>query len=93
MNTGLRIGAVGWRPHAAEFLARADELEKVGKPVFEIGRLSQYGAHEHAVFLDAAAFNAAMAPLLRARAELVLAMKRAEAAAVLQTRGGSQSRV
>ena len=79
---------------AAEFLARADELEKVGKPGFESGRLSQYanfiGAHEHAVFLDAAAFNAAMAPLLRARAELVLAMKRAEAAAVLPLRVGGQ---
>ena len=39
----------------------------------------------------AAAFNAAMARLLRARAELVLVMKRAEAAAVLQTRGRAEA--
>ena len=69
--------------NAADFLARADKLEKVGAPAFDDGRLGEYanflGAHEHAFFLDAAAFNAAMAPLLRARAALVLAMKRAEA--------------
>ena len=78
-------GAVPWPTwkdgviiaNAAEFLARADEVEKVGAPAFESGRLAQYanfvGAHEHAVFLDAAAFNAAMAPLLRARADCVFA--------------------
>ena len=90
-------GAVPWPyrtdgviiANAAEFLARADEVEKVETSLPQmLGRLAQYanfiGAHEHAVFLDAAAFNAAMAPLLRARAELVLAMKRAEAAAVMR---------
>ena len=96
-------GVVKW-PHrtdgvpivnAADFLAQANELEKVGKPGFENGRLLQYanfiGTHEHVVFLDAAAFNAAMAPLLRARAELVLAMKRAEAAAVLPAQAPAEA--
>ena len=97
-------GVVGWPSrkdgvrivNAAQFLARANELEKVGKPGLEGGRLSEYanfiGTNEHAVFLDAAAFNAAMAPLLRARAALVLAMKRAEAAAVLPAQAPADSR-
>ena len=98
-------GAVPWPyrtdgviiANAAEFLARADEVETIGAPLPQIyQRLSAYanfiGAHEHAVFLDAAAFNAAMAPLLRARAALVLAMKRAEAAAVLSAHALAEAR-
>ena len=97
-------GAVPWPArkdgapivNAADFLARADKLEKVGAPAFDDGRLDEYanflGAHEHAFFLDAAAFNAAMAPLLRARAALVLAIKRAEAAAVLSAHALAEAR-
>ena len=83
--------------NAADFLARADEVEKVETSLPHMcQRLGEYarfvGAHEHAVFLDAAAFNAAMAPLLRARAALVLAIKRAEAAAVLSAHALAEAR-
>ena len=100
-----RTGVVAWPyrtdgvpiANAARFLVRADEVEKVETSLPQmLGRLDEYanfiGTHEHAVFLDAVAFNAAMAPLLRARAALVLAMKRAEAAAVLPAQAPADSR-
>ena len=67
---------------AAAFLARADELEKVAATQFN-DYVHFVAAHDHAVFIDAAAFRAAMAPLLHARAELVLALQRVAAAAML----------